>query len=72
MPQDWPNPRVFLLAAIATGLFGIILLYVGLLTIAPLFILAFVLLSILGIIATTVMDIRQVQVNIQDSTEQQD
>lgn len=59
--RRWPRPQLFIYSALGAGVIGIAMLYGGLMTIAPMFILAFVLLSILAVIATTVADIEHAQ-----------
>ncbi len=71
MVKRWPAPRTLLLAAILTGGVSIILLYTGFLTIAPLFILGFVLLCILALIALTAADIEHAQQQLEASLGQQ-
>lgn len=53
----WPQPRIFILSAVAVLVLAIILLYAGLLKTASMLFLAFVLLSVLSVIALAVADI---------------
>ena len=59
--KRWPAPRNFVYGALLLGGIGILLLYGGLLALASLFLLGFVLLCILAVIATTAVHVEQAQ-----------
>lgn len=69
MVRTWPAPRVFVYLALGAAIAGIGLLYANLKTVAPLFLLAGVVASVLAVIATTVADIEQAEAVSQDAAD---
>lgn len=59
MPKQWPQPRILFIAAGAMFGLGMILLYAGFFRIAPVALLATVLLCIFATVALTDHDIQR-------------